>query len=78
MPTIFSHSLGAALQNKRLSSANNKWVSLRPRQHKEKPLMSPVCIACFMSPYSPSVHSRKRKKDSGSPCLIPLVGCIIP
>ena len=36
------------LQQSKLSSAKNKWVSLGPHLHKEKPLISPFLIKCLM------------------------------
>ena len=78
MPSTLPYSSRVDLQNKRLSSANNKWVSLGPCRHRKKPLIYPIMAACWMSPCRPSVHRRKRKGDSVSPCLIPLVGCIMP
>ena len=36
------------LQKSKLSSAKNKWVSLGPRLHKEKPLISPFLTKCLM------------------------------
>ena len=36
------------LQKSKLSSAKNKWVSLGPRLHKEKPLISPFLVECLM------------------------------
>ena len=36
------------LQKSKLSSAKNKWVSLGPHLHKEKPLISPFLAECLM------------------------------
>ena len=72
------HFVELAIQNRRISSAKNKWVSLGPCLHNLKPLMSPLLVAFLIRPYRPSVHRRKRKGERGSPCLRALEGCIKP
>ena len=64
---IFLHSSPLALQKRRLSFANNKWVSAGPLRQRGKPLISPEIVACWIRPWRPSVQSRKRKGDSWSP-----------
>ena len=75
---IFLHSSPLALQKRRLSSANSKWVSAGPLRQRGKPLISPEIVACWIRPWRPLVQSRKRKGDNGSPWRIPLVGWINP
>ena len=41
-------SLVIDLQKSKLLSAKNKWVSLGPHLHKEKPLISPFLAECLM------------------------------
>ena len=72
------HSVELALQNRRLSSAKNKWVSLGPCLHKLNPVISPLLAALFIRPRRPSVHKRNRNGERQSPCLRPLEGWIKP
>ena len=74
MLIIFLHSSPVALQKRRLSSANKRWVSVGPLWQRKKPFISPTLAACWMRPWRPSVQRRKRKWDNGSPWRIPLVG----
>lgn len=71
---MLRHSSEFALQNNKLSFAKNRWVSLGPHLQIEKPLSSRLTAAFEKRPCSPLVHTRKRKGESGSPCLIPLDG----
>ena len=68
------HSVELALQNRRLSSAENKWVSLGPYLHNLKPLISPFLAAFLIRPCRPLVHKRNRKGERESLCLRPLEG----
>ena len=54
---IFLHSSPLAIQKRRLSSANNKWVSAGPLQQSGKPLISPEIATCWIRPWRPSVQS---------------------
>jgi len=47
-----------------LSSAKNRWVSLGPLLHIEKPLMSFALAAFLIKPCSPSVHNKKRNGEA--------------
>ena len=52
---IFLHSSPLALQKRRLSSANNKSISVGPLWQRGKPLISPKFVACWIRPWRPSV-----------------------
>ena len=66
------------MQNRRLSSAKNKWVSLGPCLHNLNPVISPLLAAFFIRPCRPSVHKRNKNGERGSHCLRPLEGWIKP
>ena len=75
---ILLHSYSVALQKRRLSSKKRRCVSLGLFLHKAYPLMSPWLVTWDIRPFNPSVHSKNKKGDSGSPCLMPRVGTIMP
>ena len=74
---MWRHSSMDALQKRRLSSAKNKWVSLKPFLQIDTPLILSNSAALESKPWSPSVQKRKRYGESRLSCLMSLVGLII-
>jgi hypothetical protein len=67
-------SLTVAMPWSKVSSTNYWCVEVGKFLKGLRPVISPAVVALFMLQLRPSIISMNRKGDSGSPCLIPLVG----
>ena len=72
------HSSIDASQNSRLSSTNSRWDMHTPFGLDKTPCSSLFSTALLIIPDRPLAQSKNRYGDKGSPCLIPLDGCIKP
>ncbi|KAF7150433.1 hypothetical protein RHSIM_Rhsim02G0010300 [Rhododendron simsii] len=66
-----------ASRNMRESSANRRWESMGPLFLTLTPPNSFLSIASEINEERQSATKRKRYRDSGSPCRIPLESCIV-